>query len=188
MKRTKSITTVVALLAGLSCVTARAGLTPVTDYAATITAIAGVDTGDTFTLNSNFTPTTGGYIYQYWFSGSPAALNSISVYFTTSVGLPSSINSAGLTPSTDTFTTGIAADDVNWNFSPGATGAADLSFFSAAAPELGTAGAIDGGTWFGSGVVVPTTPYNSVPDGGMTISLMGGALLGLGGLRRKLGC
>lgn len=39
-----------------------------------------------------------------------------------------------------------------------------------------------------NGTTPVTPPPPMVPDGGMTVALMGGALVALGGLRRKLGC
>jgi len=58
-----------------------------------------------------------------------------------------------------------------------------FSFTSPFAPVQGTSGALDSGgyTADGGSVYIP-----SIPDGGMTMSLLGGSLLGLGALRRKL--
>ena len=50
----------------------------------------------------------------------------------------------------------------------------------------GSAG-VAGGNGLDNGVVVPNEPPVT-PDGGLTVTLLGGALLGLGALRRKLGC
>ena len=75
-----------------------------------------------------------------------------------------------------------------------------FSFVSPYAPTWGYASALDdyswtdggssgtaGGNGLDLGVAVPNTPA-STPDGGLTAALMGGAILGLGALRRKLGC
>ena len=61
-----------------------------------------------------------------------------------------------------------------------------FTFTSTQPPANGYGSALDGGAYDDTGnnnVVVP-----QVPDGGLTVSLLGGALLGLGALRRKLGC
>ncbi len=181
MKRKSTIVAAsagVLLLEGL-CQTANANLLPAPQtYNATMTAISGAAIGDTFKLDSEYTVSGGVYTYYYEFTGADPAFNGInelSVNFSVLATAPNSVT--GGTSST------MATDDVSWNFSPAATssGTWALSFQSPDGPTLGSASAEDGGTWTGSGVVVP-----GVPDGGLTLSLLGGSLMGLQALRRKL--
>jgi hypothetical protein len=183
--KTKSIraaTAALLLVAGLS---AKATLTPGADYTATL---INPSTSTSFTLNSEyFLPTGSGtfgsdYTYGYWFSGvdDPLGLSALTVYFDSAlvgvIGQGASVS--GTTP--------VIPNGANWQFNP-YTDTANLWFYSPVGPTIGSAAALDNGTWGpASGVVVPNVP--SVPDGGLTLTLLGGTLLGLGALRRKLGC
>jgi hypothetical protein len=132
----------------------------------------------TATLESTGTY-SGDYQYQYVFSGAPSALSSLSVYFNTTPANP-----VGITGSNDG--SNLSSGAVNWLFSPGVTGAT-LDFYTPIAPTLGDISAQDGGLWGNGsggeafGVVVP-----NIPDGGLTVALLGGALFGLQMFRRKL--
>lgn len=81
---------------------------------------------------------------------------------------------------------------VDWIFGPIGPGTSSgwLWFTSPDAPILGNANAADGTTPSPWTTVLPggqLVPVPNVPDGGMTLSLLGFALMGVEGLRRKLG-
>jgi hypothetical protein len=63
---------------------------------------------------------------------------------------------------------------------------ATYEFFSPYAPIQGVAFSQDSAQYGPTTAYVPGTP--AVPDSGTTMTLLSGALLGLAGLRRKLGC
>jgi hypothetical protein len=136
-------------------------------------------------------PNLGKYEYTYTISTIPAG-QGLADEFEVSpvagvvsfVGAPTPV---GWTPSD-------AAGVINWN-SPvvGVTpvllplGGLTYGFFSPLPPANGGAGAEDGTSWTDNkpgdpGVNVP----GAVPDGGLTASLLGGGLLGLAALRRKI--
>jgi hypothetical protein len=85
--------------------------------------------------------------------------------------------------------------DVSWTHKTGdVSGDETLTFVSPDAPTWGTASAQDSYQWtdagngLDNGVVVPnfTDPGSPVPDGGLTVALLGGSFLVLGLIRRKL--
>ena len=91
------------------------------------------------------------------------------------------------------FTGVLTGTEVNWN-TPTTVPATETSLdnlvftlTSPYGPESGNAGAQDSATWSDIGSVGVNVPGN-LPDGGLTMTLLGGTLLGLGALRRKLGC
>jgi hypothetical protein len=59
---------------------------------------------------------------------------------------------------------------------------------SALPPTLGSAGAQDGSSWGDGASGGVYVPGGAVPDGGLTVTLLGGAFVALGALRRKIGC
>jgi len=97
---------------------------------------------------------------------------------------------------TDSLLSSFSAGSDEWTFS--GTGYASITgFANTEGTWILSAGktSSDGGTVvslvFDSASVAAGTPipYPPVPDGGLTVSLLGGALVALGGLRRsKLGC
>jgi hypothetical protein len=163
-------------------------------------------------------PENGQYEYMYDFgasgdinkNGPPVGLASLSVYFDTA---GTGANGAGgfqTTGTTMPYPVGTAAAaqtvaaDVNWTFVP-ASQEEIVYFFSPDAPGFGTITAQNGGLWGQvdnsadlqtdlsngnldplSRVLVPVVP--AVPDTATTLSLLGGAIVGLGALRRKIGC
>jgi len=208
--KTKTILAVSAcLLAGLEFQTsANATLAQAADYSTTLynQSTAGL----TATLNSEYlgagpgvngtTVPAGDYQYVYWWSGvnesgTPPGLASLSVYY--SAGVSTVAGSIGGTTFGWTTTGGVLTGDTlgitsaNWTFSPLTDGAA-VYFDSPDQPTLGYGSGQDGGLWGANpsgnayGVVVPALP--NVPDGGYSLSLLGGAFLGMGVLRRKLSC
>jgi hypothetical protein len=176
IKSILTATSAVLLATGFLCQTAKANLTgDVTLYN---------NAGGTFTVDSSatFDSVNNYYYYSYVYSGAPNNLASLSVYFTTLT--------AGVVAPGGGTAFNIYPGDVNWTINDGLT-SDTLSFWSPLAPTLGNTEALDGGSWGNGtggeqyGVVVPNT---NVPDNGLTMSLLGGTLLGLGALRRKLGC
>jgi hypothetical protein len=123
-------------------------------------------------------PYGGGYEYYYAFFNAPVDLTELSILGTTpGISSPLGGTSVNITPGVVTWTFG-ATETIS-----------GFEFFSPYAPTLGDAEGVgaDGQSWGPDyGIVVPDPP--SVPDGGLTISLLSGALLGLGSLRRKIGC
>jgi hypothetical protein len=191
MTKTKSILVSAVMLAGLTVnLTANAALLPLTDYNATL-----VNGANSFTLTSYYYtltsgPYSGDYAYVYQFSGAPDALSALSVYFSTAgTYVAGSLSASGLTAPGALSATGANSSDVYWQFSPNTTGAT-LTFASTLPAILGDASAQDGGLWGNGtggtayGVVIPDPP--TVPDGSLTMTLLGGTLVGLGALRRKL--
>jgi hypothetical protein len=75
--------------------------------------------------------------------------------------------------------------DVNWQFNPETTTATvSVSFDALGHPVEGTAQAQDSTSYAATGYVwVP-----GVPDGGLTVALLGGSLVALQAFRRKLFC
>jgi hypothetical protein len=179
------------LVTGFLSQTATANvITTGTVYDATLTAQAGPEMGSSFVAESiclapgaTFNPSATEYYYYYQFGVNyappPVPIASASVFFATG---PAGANSPGGAPAY------ISADEINWQFGAGLS-VGDFYYLSPIAPTLGYISALDGGLWGGPsggnafGVVVP-----NVPDSGMTISLLGGALVGIGALRRKFSC
>ena len=175
------------LVAGFLCQTANANLLGIEEDATLTDQGPGMYTGHSFVVGSEAlapgavgNPSATQYFYEYWFGQSgltapPVAIASLSVYFNTG-GTANTASSSGAINSTD----------VNWTFNPNLTSKL-VDFLSPDAPGLGYISAQDGGLWGGVpngdawGVVVP-----GVPDGGMTMSMLGGALVGLGAIRRKI--
>jgi hypothetical protein len=77
----------------------------------------------------------------------------------------------------------IASSHIDWSWSgTQQTGTDTVSFESPIPPVLGSAGALDGTAYAETyGVWTP-----NVPDGGLTVALLGGALFGLQMFRRKM--
>ena len=142
-----------------------------------------------FTVSSTATLQTGGtynndYKYDYQFNAVPGGqgLISLTVYFY-------NLGNVDLTTGYGGGSTGgYLNGGVNWTFNNPGILSGEVWFYSPISPGFGGITAQDGGTWnSGSGnapaygIVVP-----GVPDGGLTVALLGGALVGLQVLRRKL--
>ncbi|HUD46431.1 MAG TPA: hypothetical protein VMR33_06355 [Candidatus Baltobacteraceae bacterium] len=133
-------------------------------------------------------PETGDYLYTYSFNDAIAAgLASYTVYFPTATAGVFGV--AGATTDPITFDS-INNGDVNWEFNnagPYTGGAESVWFYSPLAPALGDTSGQDGGLWGnGTGAVQFGVVVPNVPDGGMTMTLLGGSLMVLQALRRKL--
>jgi hypothetical protein len=133
---------------------------------------------------------TGDYQYTYTISASAPLANNFTVEDVYAAPISGSILVDGVT-TTGGFTGGYnpVVDNVNWSQSGSGVASLDslsFTFDSPLPPTIGSAVADDGSSWNdngSTGVYVPNTP-----DGGMTMTLLGGAFLGLSALRRKLGC
>lgn len=171
------------LVAGL-CQTAQANLIGDTTLVNGANTIA-VDSSAVLQTSG---PETGDYLYTYSFNDAVAkGLASYTVYFPTAGAGVLGVGGAVADPITfDSINTA----DVNWEFNNAGIyvgGAETVWFYSPEAPQLGNNSGQDGGLWGNGtggeeyGVVVP-----GVPDGGLTMALLGGSLIGLQALRRKL--
>jgi len=159
-----------------------------------LTASVGTAHFDLTTTVSQATPTSE-YLYTYSFNSGSLIIGAFTVngvgqngFYVTGVNTILSANptfSYNATYLTDGF--------VTWSGGPNtAVGQESFSFLSPYAPIVGNAFAQDGHQYLtapaGSGNSYVPAPPPSIPDGGLTIALMGGSLLALAGLRRKLGC
>lgn len=196
MKLNLVATAAVVLASGLLSQSAKAVPVVIGDvYDVTLTDQGpGLYTGDSFIADSQvLAPHTGGntsseYMYYYQFGegnhpSPPVPITDVSVYFDNSLGLADTAQGG--------IFQNITPTDVEWQFGSGlSTGS--FNFLSPYAPTLGYMSAHDGGLWGAVGggnqfgVVVPMAP--TIPDSATTLSLLGGALVGLGALRRKIGC
>ena len=149
-----------------------------------------VNGGTSFVVDSTALSLGGGnWSYTYDFTAPTTAnpIDAFDVYFNTaSAGTLSAFNGAH----------NVQAGDIQYLFPGGTTAgtAYTVSFDSTVAPIVGYSAAFDGGEWGTSGgpggesygVEVPNAPPPNVPDGGLTITLLGGSLMVLQALRRKL--
>jgi hypothetical protein len=161
--------------------------------------------GDTILVTSTVTPGTGiyagDYLYNYTLTkpnGSTliAGVDAFTVYDPGIANLASLIVPGSIYETLSFGHGTITLNHIEWT--SGRKGdqplPLDFGFYSPDAPIQGFTGAQDDyiyGATSGS-VYVPDPPTNNswpkVPDGGLTLTLLGGTMLGLGGLRRKLGC
>jgi len=162
---------------------------------ATLSASVGSGSFVLTTTVTQATPTSE-YLYNYAFNTGSIIVGAFTVngvgqngFDVTGVNTILSLN-PGFSHNSTFLTDGFIA----WN---GALtrGPEDFSFLSPYAPIAGNAFAQDGKQYLtapagsaNSLVPNPPAPSPSVPDGGLTIALMGGSLVALAGLRRKLGC
>jgi len=168
--------------------TAHGGGTPATftiqsEYIAPLsTGVASADEGGGAIVNG-----TTDYLYLYFQPVGQPAIDSFTVQFSDIAGAVVAGSAQSINPAWSgnpvafgvTWQTGTAGDVV---------GPEELYFLSPLPPTWGVATIQDNGQWNDdsqnpNGVVIPNTP-----DGGLTVALLGGALVGLGALRRKLGC
>ncbi len=146
----------------------------------TITGVGGTSPGAILDITSTVATITGGYDYSYAVTvpSIPAGvtLGSVSVYFDTGLA----------TVSTITGGTGFDLNpgNVEWLFSPETpAGTYTLSFDSPDAPGYGQVGGYDTTSWPNTGgVYVP-----NVPDGGLTLAMVGCVFMGIAGIRSRLG-
>jgi hypothetical protein len=189
--------------AALATTVAQANTTPSVGVTYGSTEVgAGAASGVNFNITSIATVDGSGYLYSYTVPASGTVpgtgIDSFTVHFLDTLGV-TSINSP------DGWTGVLNPANVGWTHVNDTTEQETYTFFSPYAPIWGYASAQDNGQWSdflaleanaplsGSpladdGVVVPNSPPVTTPDGGLTATLLGGTLLGLGALRRKLGC
>jgi len=152
--------------------------------------------------------TAGVYTYTYTLTtaGTPAdSKTPVDIdSFTVGTGglITGTVNAGSITATPTTFGGVFSGNEVSWaNVPPGvnypvpATGSGlSFSFTSPDAPIAAYSGALDNSSYVdgdfsgqvpsGDDVLVPGAP--AVPDGGLTVALLGGSLLGLQMIRRKL--
>lgn len=131
----------------------------------------------------------GAYTYEYKVYNSPDAVDTVDSF---NVGFDAS-NPLLYVPGTQTGGTEQINDGVNgltWDFNPVAVGGLSplLTFGSTLPPVLGNGNAADRNPpspWAsapgGQQVAIP-----GIPDGGTTVALLGGALIGLGMVSKKM--
>lgn len=176
--------TLLAAVAGVLLLAGRCQSVHATTYTGDATLVNG---GTSFVVDSTAASIAGGWSYTYDFTA-PSTANepdAFDVYFNTaSAGTLSAFNGAH----------NVQAGDIQYLFPGGTEVAESVSFDSTVAPIVGYTAAFDGGEWGTSGgpggesygVEVPNAPPPNVPDGGLTITLLGGSLMVLQALRRKL--
>jgi hypothetical protein len=188
----KKKSTWILLLAGAMAVTANANPTVGTLYPSIEVGVPGSGFGSSTPPNFNITSeavdtgtTSGGLeVYEYEYTLPNLTADPLSVFdvrFDTLiaglVGVNGSANAGGFVAPSKLA--------IDW-ITPG-PGIVTLDFLSTALPIFGQADAQDTGQWQDSGnVVVPNAPIPNVPDGGLTMALLGGSLMGLQALRRLL--
>ena len=145
-----------------------------------------------FTLTTTVTEATMGsdYDYTYSFSSGTYKLNSFTVegvnagtFDTTGVNTVTSLN-----PNfSETVADIIANGQATWGSSTRVAGAESFSFFSPLPPIPGTAFAEDGQQFLTAPAGSPNSLVpGSVPDGGLTVALLGGAMTAMTLIRRKV--
>ena len=178
--------TLLAAAAGVLLLAGRCQSVHATTYTGDATLVNG---GTSFVVDSTAASIAGGWSYTYDFTA-PSTANepdAFDVYFNTAL--------AGTLSAFAGAPHNVEAGDVQFLYAGGITSgtAYSVSFDSTVAPVVGYAAAFDGGEWGGAGpggtsfgVEVPNALPPAVPDGGLTITLLGGSLMGLQALRRKL--
>ena len=174
----KKYTAIIAAVAAMAlCLTAKAN---------TVT-LPGTGVGSAYSLqvvSTTSVPVSGQYTYTYVVS--PLATGSqydeVSIYFPTALAGVNTETETANGGGTASATSPIPSYDVNFRWSLEQGVANTVTFQSPLRPVLGSAGALDNTAYAETfGVWVP-----NVPDGGLTVALLGGALVGLQMLRRKL--
>jgi hypothetical protein len=170
---------------------------------ATLTELTlGSEYGETFVLRSSEMQVgPNDYFYQYDFGvstdpakpGPNVPLSGLTVLFDTLDTTPTGASGVNVHTGNNASiqTTTSVTGEINWSFNTTLDNGSTeeiMSFTSPDGPGLGQAAALNGGSWLETSgtVVVPVPP--SVPDTATTLSLLGGAIVGLGALRRKIGC
>jgi hypothetical protein len=179
--------------------------------ARTASAISG-----TSALTSSFTPgsfvwvdwdvtSLGGGFYQYLYQvenpGNVSGPETFTLTFDTSLLAAAPFFLGGnilagpelpFGPSVPLPGTSVTPTDVTWNFTAvtlGTQQAYVMGFVATGFPHLGnglTADSIPPSPWTTLGPDADKLPIPGVPDGGLTLALLGFALVGVEGLRRKL--
>jgi hypothetical protein len=148
-----------------------------------IITIPGTVGSYSITVDSSWTFAAGEYTYSYQITpNNGATYDEASIYFNT--GLAAIFNETGTAQGGSTLTPTMPTPpyDANYHWSAEQTGVESVSFESPIGPTTGYFGAQDNTTYPETwGVFVP-----HVPDGGLTLSLLGGSLLALQVCRRKL--
>ena len=187
MKRYSAILAAVAALA--LCSTAKAiTVGSETDVLTEPIGSADLSVLSTVTLNA------GVYTYSYQVTPGGVAgaeYTGFTVYFNTSLATPGSPSPATAnSPANPTISVNITPNDINWNFGGAAaqqTGVDTFSFTSTLPPTQGNAGGADTSSYGGNpGDQTASVYVPNVPDGGLTVALLGGALFGLQMFRRKM--
>jgi hypothetical protein len=205
-KNMKTILKVVLTTVGvvLATTAARAGSeTETEDIFVTVGSGAGDEIAVASTVSWTGTAMTAPYTYSYALT-QLAGSGGIDAFTVFSLGnpfsadgiTPGSIEVNGVSTPTSTWSAGVNGGHLSWsvNLNPVVDQSLPITFSYVApgAPAQGYTGATDGGTYqpstlLSNEVYVPTLPPPPVPDGGLTATLLGGAFLGLGALRRKIG-
>jgi hypothetical protein len=144
-------------------------------------------TGGSLQITSTYTLSAGEYTYTYVVApGTGSQYDEVSVFFPTA--LAAIINETGTAQAGTTLTPTLPTPpyDVNYHWSAEQSGSETVSFQSPYAPVVGSIGAQDTTTYpETSGVWVPNVP--SVPDGGLTLAMIGCVFMGIAGIRSRLG-
>jgi hypothetical protein len=144
----------------------------------------------TIDLTTTVTQAAPGDDYDYVYSfSSPIGLKAFTVdgvgdinFDTTGVNTASSANSNFGETATDIIADGFAS----WGSTTLQSGSETFGFFSPLAPISGTALAQDGGSYFLTPEYSADTLVPGVPDGGLTVALLGGAMTAMSLIRRKM--
>jgi hypothetical protein len=178
----KKYTAILAAVAAIGlCSTANAIV-----YPNDTVTLPGTGLGSAYSLQvvSSVSFAAGEYTYTY--AVSPLAAGSqyeaFDVYFPTAgMGV---FNNIWVSGGAGYVGSSISASHVDWSWAGTLQSGTDtVSFESPIGPTTGSAGGLDGTAYAETfGVYVP----GGVPDGGLTIALLGGALFGLQMFRRKM--
>jgi hypothetical protein len=121
----------------------------------------------------------GDYLYSYTVPPPAGGLSAYTVLFDDKPGIVFDV--LGGTANNQVLGVG-----VNWTFNPVSTNSQTVSFESMLPPVLGNDQAQDGSVYTSVLLGGTPAPVPGVPDGGLTVTLLGFALVGVEGLRRKL--
>ncbi len=201
-------TLVIVAVAGFICQQAGATPTPVPDtvYNSTEVRLNGTAPPPSFPITSEAVyetsgPYNGEFEYTYKLLSATPDISGFTVFDVQNGGSIVDVTGTGQFSGMEHTT------HVSWTEFGGGDdngGAVTLTFISPYAPIWGYSSTMDAEQWSDGGitavpggddivgdygVVVPgdSRPGSPVPDGGLTVSLLGGALLVLGAFRRKLG-
>ena len=140
------------------------------------------------TVNSTVTQdtVTGKYTYSYALSdGGVDTMNTFSAYFNT--GAPNAII-AGTIGGSDSYL--VSSFDISWQWANDVlVSGQNVSFQSWLPPSHGSAAVLDNAAWGGSGfgLQVGYIDVPNIPDGGLTMAMVGCVFVGIAGIRYRLG-
>jgi hypothetical protein len=147
--------------------------------------LSATGTGATITVASTVTQDTSTGIYTYTYAltdGTQDLIDAFSVYFNT-------VPAGAVLTVTGGTSSRVPQFDVAWTFNPevNPTGVI-VSFTSDLAPTTGFAAALDNDSWGGSSgaLQVGTVDIPHVPDGGLTLAMIGCVFMGIAGIRSRL--